>query len=1160
MAKICTTLVLIFFFAAIHAQSLPVHPNNTDSQHRRQGEWCLWMDGRWQPTHDSVNAAFYRIITYKDDKPTGIVKDFFRNGQVQFEGTLLEDKPAEVLDGKCKWYYHTGEVRVTESFKNGETNGDQKVMLRSGKSADENWSEYYKLGWVLQDQQKYGEAADAFERALEHAEALTGRENEVYEDIAYWLGLDYQLSDNKNKAIYYHEEFIAVRKLIRKQPDTLMLSALSTLGTIYKLQNNWPMAKSKLKEFITLNSLYFDNGHPDYAETIQTLGSACEALHEYDDALAYLLEAGKLFNAAADTDKYEYPMLSNIFSLAGLYFSMGEMTKGEQFLTGKIKMLKANYGAKSEYYITALGLLARLHYGAGQLKLTEQELLEQLNLIKQVNGEQSEEYASTLGSLAELNVVIGDIPKADQYIQQGRKIFEAASHENVYYLLFLEKLTTVYGLMGNKPGMQQTIQKRRELTIKLFGKSSIQYAQVLMAMAQQVFFDKKWEESVTLAKEGISIFSKYEFDVLDDKQHQTIALLHQILSTSYMMLYNPDQPNDKLKLARYHAEESIGLFESQSFQATNAMINDSYLAMALICTMEQDKKKADHYYNLVLNNVKKEVGENNFQFIQILFMIANKSQYQKDFKQSLSYYQKAIAQLRYYVLHVFPYLSEQEKEQFYAGNKYVLQNFYGFAAQYHEQVPGLTEIWLNLVIEQKGIILQSFAPIREAIFNSSVKEMQRVFNTWQISKNDYAKLLQNLQADKSEIAVLAEKLNELEKKLSAYAINSNLKFKFDNYNWKEIQKSLGPNEAAVEIVSSVGDRDDVYEDYDSSYYAIIIKPSGTLPIIVKLKTAKEIEGKPLKYYQNAIRQQLEDEISYNTFWKPLEKQLQGVKKVWLSADGAYHQINPSTLFNPETKRYLQEDISIQLVPSTALILKQKKKPSLSKVTIFAHPDYGSVSHNSKSELTRSLDLDNISDLPGTEKELDEIVALFKQNKIAYQDFEGSKASEDEIKSISMPQVLHIATHGFFLPSVVISEHPKNPLLRSGLLMAGCQRKPHLQNPEINDGVLTAFEVSTLSLYKTSLVVLSACETGLGDVKNGEGVYGLQRAFLMAGAEQVMMSLWKVDDEATREFMVLFYQGWITLNDIDQAHYYAQNKLRKKYAHPYYWGAFVISGN
>jgi CHAT domain-containing protein len=279
----------------------------------------------------------------------------------------------------------------------------------------------------------------------------------------------------------------------------------------------------------------------------------------------------------------------------------------------------------------------------------------------------------------------------------------------------------------------------------------------------------------------------------------------------------------------------------------------------------------------------------------------------------------------------------------------------------------------------------------------------------------------------------------------------------------------------------------------------------------------------------------------------------------LSPDGAYHQINPTTLYNPNTKTYLLEEISIQLVPSTSWIVAQKKSNALTNVAIFAHPDYGSAS-TTKSNLTRSLDLENINDLPGTEKELDDIVLLLKQNKINYTDFEGSSATEDKIKTVSLPQVLHIATHGYFLPTLNEQDKVQNPLLRSGLLMAGCQKKPHLQNPDVNDGVLTAFEVSTLPLYNTSLVVLSACETGLGDVKNGEGVYGLQRAFLMGGAQRVMMSLWKVDDEATREFMVLFYQNWITTKDISNAFQVAQKKLMQKFPHPYYWGAFVISGN
>jgi len=227
-------------------------------------------------------------------------------------------------------------------------------------------------------------------------------------------------------------------------------------------------------------------------------------------------------------------------------------------------------------------------------------------------------------------------------------------------------------------------------------------------------------------------------------------------------------------------------------------------------------------------------------------------------------------------------------------------------------------------------------------------------------------------------------------------------------------------------------------------------------------------------------------------------------------------------------------------------------------------------------------------LPGTLNEVQNISNNLNNSKVNFTKLIAHDANEVNFKKeAGEAEILHIASHGFFFPdpeqvekemsrrveksnedesmafrgttnyanwSFVIN---KNPLMRTGLVLAGANDVWHRESlEEGDDGILTAAEISNMNLFNTKLVVLSACEKGLGDIKGSEGVYGLQRAFKMAGVKQIIMSLWQVPDKETSEFMTTFYNILILEKDVRKAFSITQKKMRDKYD-PFYWAAFVL---
>jgi CHAT domain-containing protein len=217
-------------------------------------------------------------------------------------------------------------------------------------------------------------------------------------------------------------------------------------------------------------------------------------------------------------------------------------------------------------------------------------------------------------------------------------------------------------------------------------------------------------------------------------------------------------------------------------------------------------------------------------------------------------------------------------------------------------------------------------------------------------------------------------------------------------------------------------------------------------------------------------------------------------------------------------------------------------------------------------------------LKWSEKEVENVQAALGKAGFDAQVIKGWQATEESFKQIGQsgpsPRILHVSTHGFFFPDPVnpqsaiqnpLSEEPvfklsDHPMIRSGLILAGANHAWKAGRPLGNreDGILTAYEISQLDLRNTELVVLSACETGLGHIDGNEGVFGLQRAFKIAGAKTLVMSLWQVPDYQTQELMTVFYEKLLTGKLAPRlALRAAQDEMRKRHYEPYYWAGFVV---
>lgn len=1008
----------------------------------------------------------------------------------------------------------------------------------------------------------YLEASRQYKEVIDYY-ASTEKDN-VYIDASLGLSaIALKQSDYKGALNISDKAIVATEPIGLSKIKLLKSKALALRG----------MAKYKEAERVLLEAMNTGeksalNNTEMTADLKLNLADLYSLMGQYTAAEELYKSCAKYYSAHQDKTTYSL-YLGNY---AAFLQATGNFTKADELLKETLVIKEKAFGVQSEEYLTTYENLSLLYLSTGKYELAKATLLKVEKIKRGNKNISTSSLAYTFTNLGVVHRLIGDYVTAENYLKDALDRYTLAHGQGHVLIASVQnELGLLYLKMGNIKAAQPNFEQALNTYETVHSKLHTEYASVLENLATLSHIEGNDEKSRELLTEVLKI----DEATLGTSHPLYSKTLHNLAS----ILAELEEYEESARLYNQALELENKLYGTQHPSYANTLYN--------VAVLEQEQNNLDqalkHFQEVVeirrsiLNSEHPDLAYSLYGLASVKQKIGDQEGARQDYKVVIEMYLKNIETY-------FPSLSESEKSAFYGKIRPVFQAFKDFAVSYINDNQGdaekraqlLAELY-NLQLSTKALLLNATNKVKNRILNSGDQGLIKKFNDWKAIKEEIVKALtlskEELSTNNIDINQLERKANQLEKELSQLSSLFAGEFDQAQLDWTQVQSSLQPQEAALELIRIKKNT----KNDSVVYVGLIIKPSSSNPEMVVLPHGNDLETKMFKQYKNAIIFKVENKRSYDQFWKPFDDVLGDVKTLFLSSDGVYNKVNINTLFDPIGNEYVFDKYDLRLLSNTKELLESTNSEQLpveaKKAAIYGFPAY-ELNSSAEALVTDAATergfSGGISELPGTFTETNNIAKTLDNAFWKYEKYQRQDANETNIKNINSPKLLHIATHGFFMEDINLSAdgetglHSRaarfNPLFRSGLLMAGASnflRGEPLPGGE--DGVLTAYEAMNLNLDHTELVVMSACETGLGEVKNGEGVYGLQRSFMVAGAKNLIMSLWKVNDATTQLLMSTFYEKWIQGAGKQEAFKAAIATIKNEYKEPYYWGAFVMLG-
>ena len=997
---------------------------------------------------------------------------------------------------------------------------------------------------VLYFSKDISESISWYEKSKNICDKVTGKNNPIYAMIIGALAIAYEDMGNLEKAEANYVEALEIRKNILGTNNPRYANSLNNLALLYLKIGNYVSAEPLFLEAISIRNKIQGKEHPDYLQVLSNLGILYKKTAQYWKAETLYLEAKEQYEKNPALPRIGYSEC--LMNLGNLYSTMAEYEKAEAVYRISLTLRQQIHGTKHPEYAAILDNMAGMYCNEGDYERAETMFLEALRIREEMQLDKT----ASLHNLGLLYFYMGNYEKAIQY-NESVLALKKSSHEDSTpdFAISLTTLANLrYYAYKDCTSAEQLYTEALSIIESSLGKNHPDYAIPLENLANLYTYQGNYSRAKLMYKEILKIRNN--------------------------------------ELGNNHPEYAKGLINlanNYRLQGNLEAAEKIFVDAGTILAKKLGRSHPEFTYYL------KYHGTLYFQAGQI--------------DKAVSAFREIAAVNKKLLQRSLRHLSEKElihyQEQFNEAQNQLL------TIARLSGLPDLASDCYDYLLFNKGFALNASIQMRRIgrLDTLNARKLSQLRSISIKLSAEYSRPI--LDQDSNAIATLELEFNDLEKDLARSSAEF-IPF-IQQINWKEIVKTLKDQEIAVEFIDY---QVNFPNNSDSTMYAaLLLKPGIPEPLFIQLFEKKSLDSllhskadRKADYVnglytlsdRGAVAIEAPKKSLYGILWKPLEKELTGIKTIYFSPSGLLHRINLDAIPVSETETLADRYNLIELNSTRQLVIPTPIKNTNNDAVLFggiqfeqdstlqnnepliASRSRGELSFNSVDSTLRG---GSWNYLAHTEREVNSIEKLMLTAGMKVNLKKGYQATEASFKNIgannaASPRILHIATHGYFFPdpkeqsmSIGLSgqnepvfKKSDHPMLRSGLIMAGgnaaWQGKQTLEGRE--DGILTAYEISQMNLSNTELVVLSACETGLGDIQGNEGVYGLQRAFKIAGVKYLIMSLWQVPDKQTSMLMTTFYRKWLEDKlSIPQAFHAAQKELREMGFDPYQWAGFVL---